>query len=580
MEALAGKARRAAITLAIATLGALAAPGGASALGLQGLSAQPASTAAGANSNFSISIGFSAAGDQVKDLTIHLPPGLVGNPTVTPLCTIAQLNADACPAASDVGDISNDVTVQVLGFVAVPLTVSGDVYNVTPQAGEPARFGIVLNPLPFDVPVLGPVLFPKITLQSGASLRPGDFGLDTSLKDLPNSTTVAGIATSIDITGVEMTLSGMAGNPPRGFIRNPTSCALAVTRFDATSYAAPATVASGEASFTPTDCAALPFTPELTARLKRVGAANEPHEASTTIAQTIDEAGLLSAQVVLPIGVGANNDALNNKCPRASFAAGTCPPASIVGDAIAASPLLSEQLTGPVALVEPLAPGLPDIGVDLRGPLALKLLGSAGVVAGGRNVVTFAGLPDIPISQFTLTFRGGPGGLIVVSRDICVPPPAIFDATFTSHAGGQTTAAVPGTVEGCGGASATKPRAKVKLGGTGSNEPRLKLKVAAGSESVTQVKLKLPKQLTFAGGAVFKRGIKASADGRRLRGKAVKRSKRGLRLRPQGDGADRVVAKLSGGALRRAGKISRRLNFPVTVKDAAGGTTKLVVRAG
>ncbi len=569
MEALAGKARRVAMSLAIATVGALAAPAGASALGLQGLSAQPASTAAGANSNFSINIGFSAAADQVKDLTIHLPPGLVGNPTVTPLCTVAQLNADACPAASDVGDTTTSA--MLLGLI--PLTVPGDIYNLVPQPGEPARFGIVLRPV--SIPPLPPIV-PPIILQSGASLRPTDFGLDTSLKDLPN--TASGL--SLDITAVSLTLAGMAGNPPRGFIRNPTSCAQAVTRFDATSYAAPATVASGEASFTPTDCAALPFTPELTARLKQVGAANEPHEASTTIAQTIDEAGLLSAQVVLPIGVGANNDALNNKCPRTSFAAGTCPPGSIVGDAIAASPLLNEQLTGPVALVEPVAPGLPDIGVDLRGPLALKLLGSAGIAAGGRNVVTFAGLPDIPISQFTLTFKGGPGGLIVVSRDICVPPPAIFDATFASHAGGQTTAAVPGTVEGCGAAAAKKPRAKVKLGGTRSNEPRLKLKVAAGSEPVTQAKLKLPNQLTFAGGAAFKRGIKASADGKKLRGKAVKRSKRGLRLRPKGDGVDRVVAKISGGALRRAGKISRRLKFPVAVKDAAGGTTKLVVRAG
>ena len=412
------------------------------------------------------------------------------------------------------------------------------------------------------------------------SLRPGDFGLDTSLKDLPNSTTVAGIATSIDITGVAMTLSGMAGSPPQGFIRNPTSCDLAVTGFDATSYAAPATVVSGQASFTPTNCAALPFTPELTARLKQVGAANQPHEASTTIAQTIDEAGLDSAQVVLPIGVGANNDALNNKCPRLSFAAGSCPAASIVGTAIAASPLLSEKLAGPVALVEPTAPGLPDIGVDLRGPLALKLLGSAGIAAGGRNVVTFAGLPDIPISEFTLTFNGGPGGLIVVSRDICVPPPPVFDATFTSHAGGGTTAAVAGTVEGCGSSGTKKPRAKVKLTGTASEKPRLKLKVTAGSEAVTQAKLKLPKQLTLAGGAAFARGIKAKADGKKLRGSAVKRNKRRLRLRPGGEGADRVQAKIFGGALVPAGDISRRLKFPVTVEDAAGAKTKLVVRAG
>ena len=157
------------------------------------------SKAAGANSNLTVSfnVGDSAAG--LKDLTVHLPPGLVGNPLATPTCTEAKLKADNCPAASDVGDATNNVIVKPLGLLPIPLTVNGQVYNVEPRKGEPARFGIVLDPAP--VPGLGAAL-PKIVLQQTARLRQSDFGLDTSLKDIPNSAKIGGLTTPLEVTGV------------------------------------------------------------------------------------------------------------------------------------------------------------------------------------------------------------------------------------------------------------------------------------------------------------------------------------------------------------------------------------------
>jgi len=118
------------------------------AFGLTDLTAEPADTAAGANSDFNISLQITDPGADLKDLTIHLPPGLVGNPLATTTCSEQQLAADACPSASDVGDVSNDVTLHVLGFLPVDQTVNGDLFNVTPRAGEPARFGIVLDSSP------------------------------------------------------------------------------------------------------------------------------------------------------------------------------------------------------------------------------------------------------------------------------------------------------------------------------------------------------------------------------------------------------------------------------------------------
>ncbi len=558
------------------------APAAQAAFGLTGLSVTPASNDAGANTDVTIDIAIQEPAHDLKDLTIHLPPGLIGNPLAAPMCTEDQLNANACPAASQVGTVSNDINLTVVGPATLPQTVNGKIFNLVPRSGEPARFGIVLNALPFNIPVLGPAVLPPIILQSPAKLRQSDLGLDTELNGLPNSAVVipaSGTTAAIDITSVSLTLNGQAGSPPQGFIRLPTSCKTHTVGFDAAAHdgqVAPA----GAATFTTTNCGALPFAPEFSARIKRTGPVNEPVRLSTTIAQTIEEAGLQRAQVILPAGLGGNNDALSNKCSQSDFQAGTCPAASIVGSASATSPLQSQELSGPVALVEPAAPGLPEIGIDLRGALALKLKGTLGIAPGGRNIVVFDGLPDIPISAFTLTFAGGPGGLVFASRDVCEPPPLVFDANFLSHSGATSTAAAPATVD-CSEAKdadgSRKPRAKIKLGRLGSDEPTMKLKLKAGAEKLRRAKLKLPRELAFAGGRAFDRGTKVKAGG----GKAsVEQSRRGLRLKTK-KAVKSFVAKLADGALEAGQGLreGRRLKFKLKVRDAAGETTKLTVRA-
>ena len=159
-----------------AAVAALAIPASAQALTISSVTAQPADPEAGANSNFTIDTSFGQAGDQVQDVRIGLPPGLVADPTGPAQCTVTQLNANTCPAPSDVGDLTTNLS--VLGIV--PQTVTGNLYNLVPQPGEPARFGIVL------VPPLGGVLLENIIIQSGAELRQSDFGLDSVINDIPN----------------------------------------------------------------------------------------------------------------------------------------------------------------------------------------------------------------------------------------------------------------------------------------------------------------------------------------------------------------------------------------------------------
>ena len=207
------------LVTALAAASFMAAPATASAIDVSGFAVTPGSSQAGANAD--LGIDFDLADGDVRDIVIHLPPGLVGNPLATPLCLEEQLKNDSCPAATDVGDISNVINAMDIPF---PVTASGNVYNVVPRPGEPARFGFVLK-------AAGDLLDP-VVLQSPAALRPTDFGLDTILRDVPDD--VDGIP--IQITSVSLDLLGQVGSPPQGFLRNPTSCGINSFTVDVTGY--------------------------------------------------------------------------------------------------------------------------------------------------------------------------------------------------------------------------------------------------------------------------------------------------------------------------------------------------------
>jgi hypothetical protein len=543
---------------------ALLAPASAFGLSFANVSAAPDNPDAGANSNFNIHMEFNEASDQVKDLTIHLPPGLVGNPLVTPLCTVEQLESDSCPAESQVGALEVNLTIESL----LTDTVSGALYNLTPQPGEPARFGIVLQS-PAEP------LVPDTILQSPARLRKSDFGLDSVLTDIPNNTGPP-LNLDININSQDITLFGLAGNPPQGFIRNPTSCGTKTTGFDATSYADPSTVVSAEATYDSLNCQNLPFDPAFSAKIGAPGQTSPATKPplTTAIGQTIQEAGIQRAEVILPTGVGADQAALLNQCPTPDFEASACPPNTLVGSALAASPLQSAPLTGTVSILEPLTPGaLPNLGLDLTGALPLQLRGNFVLSPGPGNA--FEGLPDIPISKFELAFDQGE--LITISRNLCEPPLPLFTVTFDGHNGAHVTDQVPATVEGCGPGSG-KPTAKVKLTKTGSEHPRMSAKITASFSPIGDATIKLPKQLRLSGGNDFDKGTKAKADGDALDDSALGGSSRKLKV-DAGTGAAKLKITAAGDALDRVQEIDGKLRFKVNVTDLAGTKTKLKTKA-
>jgi len=65
-------------------------------LGISSFSVTPASTQAAGHPNVQINTMFSGADDNLRNLTVHLPAGLVGNPNAATKCTQAQFDADNC----------------------------------------------------------------------------------------------------------------------------------------------------------------------------------------------------------------------------------------------------------------------------------------------------------------------------------------------------------------------------------------------------------------------------------------------------------------------------------------------------
>jgi hypothetical protein len=92
-----------------------------------------------------------------KDVVVKLPPGLIGNPTAYPRCSLGQFLTiphglgSLCPADTVVGVASVTVQEQHLGGALGLLARVAPIYNVEPGPGEPARFGFAVDGVPVSL---------------------------------------------------------------------------------------------------------------------------------------------------------------------------------------------------------------------------------------------------------------------------------------------------------------------------------------------------------------------------------------------------------------------------------------------
>jgi len=366
------------------------------------------------------------AGGEVKDLDVSLAPGVIGNPNGMPQCPRQDLDAEfpACPPNTEVGEA--EVGLGASGGLTTPEL---KIYNMVPPSGTPAEFAFSLEGIHgiIDFSVGGPgeqyrltahvynisqrnIIYVKTTIWGD----PADPSHDAKRCSYPGGTEICGFPPE---------------SSPRALLTLPASCggplqfSIAATTWQEPN-AAPATDSAETTGMT--GCDPFSFAPSITIA-PDTSHADTP--AGLTAEVTLPEdPGLTSAGegrtatdiqntiVTLPAGMVINPGQAAGlaACQSAEEALGepesppSCPSASKVGTDSVSTPLLPDKLEGNVYVLQSNPPHLQLLVAASGEGVNLKLIGDVNLdPVTGRLTTTFSGTPDLPFTDFKLSFSGG-----------------------------------------------------------------------------------------------------------------------------------------------------------------------------
>jgi hypothetical protein len=405
--------------------------------GLEAVSASLSSNQAGAHADFTTFFKLTRKEGRpyakTRDIEVHLPPGMIGNPQGIPRCSIAQLGTEPakseCPIDSQVG--ISEITLSE----PVPGTFFEPIYNMPSPGGDVvARFGFYADFYPTFINVrVDPVDYSLVASIEGAPSAAGLLEASTTLWGVP-----AAEAHDADrLTPEEASVKDFppggrkSGLPPAPFLSNPTDCSssreISVT---ARSYQLPVPSPSMSAPFPPiTGCGKLTFEPTFTiAPTNPEAAAPTGIDATLTIPQDETPQGratstLRFAVVELPQGFAINPAAADGLQACSPGEVGFqenkpshCPDAAKIGSVELEVPALEDTLRGSVYQRTPEGGELfrfwvvtDEQGVHLKLPAKIE----ADPLT-GQLTTLFLGIPkpegnpQVPFSQLRLHVFGGP----------------------------------------------------------------------------------------------------------------------------------------------------------------------------
>jgi hypothetical protein len=437
--------RRAFVWLVAAVAALAALPASALAAG-ETLTVTPTNTQAGGGTPVTATLTFAPpTGDNPTTVVTSLAPGMLGNLNANPSCLVGS------PQLTPSCQIGTETT-QTNGG-AVP----GTLYLIPPQGTDAA--GIEAVAAVSSVP----------NQYTGVSLNPNAPG------GLSFTTTFPAQPAGVQITGFTASFTTLNGQP---FTRLPSSCATATSTMNVT-YAG-GTSGSASGSFTPTGCSSLSYAPKLTASIAK-DASDNGATLVTQITQAADESASKSIALVFPTGLSPNV-AADASCLVGS---GGC----TIGTATATSPLVPSPAlaNGKVSLGGTIA--APTLSIAFPAPFAITLNGAVNLATGA---VTFASVPDVPLTSLSLNVTG-PNGQKAFNTDC---KPANLSGTFTGQNGATANVNTPIVFSGC----PVKPTASGSTSGLASGHPKLMFKVAAskGAANLALVAVGLPSGLKFS----------------------------------------------------------------------------------
>jgi hypothetical protein len=379
--------------------------------------AGPASRKAGAFSPISIHIDRGDGQQELKGADVVLPPGMTGKLRGIPYCSEAAIASAAnragaeenasssCPAASQVGTAA-----VAAGSGPSPFKIAGKVFLSGPYHGAPLSLAVVTPA------TAGPFDLGTVVVRVALFVDPETAQIHAVSDPIPH---VFGGAL-LDVRAVDLKMD----RPD--FTLNPTSCEPFATtgalKGGGGDPANPAAFSSFAVSapFQATGCDALEFKPKLFTKLiggrKSMRRNGHPAFRAVLVARSGD-ANIKRAALTLPHSQFLDQGHIGTICTRVQLAAAACPARSIYGYARAETPLLDDEVKGPVYLVAS-DHELPDLLADLHGQVNVRL---RGVISSAKERLktVFYPVPDVPVSKFTINMKGGKKGLLVNSRDLC-----------------------------------------------------------------------------------------------------------------------------------------------------------------
>lgn len=379
-------------------------------------------------------------------LTLHTPPGLLGKISGVPQCPAAQAAAGTCGAASLIGH-----TTVSAGSGSQPLWETGSVYLTGPYNGGPFGLSIVVPA------VAGPFNLGNVIVRASIRIDPNTAALTVVSDPLPQI-----------IDGVPLRVQTINVTVDRpNFMLNPTSCSAA--SINATVGGTEGAQPQVASSFAATGCRNLPFKPGFTASTAAQTTKANGASLRVNVASASGQANIAKVRVALPKQLPSRLTTLQKACTDAVFNVNPagCPAASLVGSAVAKTPILNQPLSGPAYLVSHGGAAFPDLVIVLQGEGVTLYLDGKTDIKKGITTSTFNTVPDAPITSFALNLPQGPHSALAANlpekakRNLCGQKLAM-PTTITGQNGAVVTQTTNISIAPCSKHKAKRPVKKHK----------------------------------------------------------------------------------------------------------------------
>jgi hypothetical protein len=384
----------------------------------------------------------SLGGDEARNIEVQLPPGFVGDPTAVAQCTRRQFGEEACPGDSQIG------------IVMIQTLSAGDklrLFNLVPPPGLPAELGFT---------IYGEKTYLDSAVRSGS-----DYGLTTDVFNAPqvefyNSTAIIWgtpedqshdrfrnggeeVCSEEEMQRAGSACSRIEKPDLKPFLTLPTACGASPKfKLRATSWQHPELAPiedsvelhdSNGSQTGLTGCEHLGFAPEITTEPDTARADTpagltvevKPPTGGLSETEGFSTSDIQNTTVTLPSGFVINpgqaaglqacqsdQDGLTTEAEKAegkeNSGPAACPNTSKVGTDEIETPLLPHSLKGNVYVLQSNPPELKLLVTASGEGVNLKLVGIVHLnEQTGQLTTTFEGTPELPFTDFKLSFSGG-----------------------------------------------------------------------------------------------------------------------------------------------------------------------------